>query len=164
MHRRDLVIIMPEYSKSKSIKSITDGWNYSIQMNRWFLKPIGVWPLTLCETTVEKIGCMILTVISCLLICFLFIPCTLCTILVDTDLDTKIRMIGPVSFFLMAAMKQYILIIRSENIDECIRHIRVNWSRVALNHEKDREIMVNNTKFGRWLFSISAIFMYSSPQ
>jgi len=106
----------------------------------------------------------ILSVISCLLICFLFIPCTLCTILVDTDLDTKIRMIGPVSFFLMAAMKQYILIIRSENIDECIRHIRVNWSRVALNHEKDREIMVNNTKFGRWLFSISAIFMYSSPQ
>ncbi|KAG5331933.1 OR13A protein, partial [Acromyrmex charruanus] len=134
----------------------------SIQMNRWFLKPIGVWPLTLCETTVEKIGCMILTVISCLLICFLLIPCTLCTILVDTDLDTKIRMIGPVSFLLMAAVKQYILIIRSKNIDECIRHIRVDWSRVALNHEEDREIMVNNAKFGRWLSSISAIFMYSA--
>ncbi|XP_018343956.1 PREDICTED: uncharacterized protein LOC108749637 [Trachymyrmex septentrionalis] len=153
---------MPDYSKSKSIKSIKDGWNYSIQMNRWFMKPIGVWPLTLCETTVEKIGCMILTGISCLLICFLLIPCTLCTILVDTDLDTKIRMIGPVSFLLMAAVKQYILIIRSENIDECIRHIRVDWSRVALNHEKDREIMVNNAKFGRWLSSVSAIFMYSA--
>ncbi|KAG5319437.1 OR13A protein, partial [Pseudoatta argentina] len=151
-----------QFTDSKSIKSITNGWNYSIQMNRWFLKPIGVWPLTLCETTVEKIGCMILTVISCLLICFLLIPCTLCTILVDTDLDTKIRMIGPVSFLLMAAVKQYILIIRSKNIDECIRHIRVDWSHVALNHEEDREIMVNNAKFGRWLSSISAIFMYSA--
>ncbi|XP_071641218.1 odorant receptor 4-like isoform X4 [Temnothorax longispinosus] len=157
---------MLEHSKLNSIKSIslelTDGWNYSIQLNRWFLKPIGAWPLTLCETTMEKIACMILTVVSCFLICFLLIPCTLCTILVDTDLDTKIRMIGPVSFILMAAVKQYILITRSENISECFRHIRTDWSRVALAREKDREIMVDNAKFGRWLSSISAMFMYSA--
>ncbi|XP_036146795.1 uncharacterized protein LOC105835747 [Monomorium pharaonis] len=161
-HRRDLVIIMLGYSKSKSIEPATSGWNYSIQLNRWFMKPIGAWPLTLCETTLEKISCVILTMISCFLICFLLIPCTLCTILVDTDLDTKIRMIGPLSFILMAAVKQYILINRSESISECFQHVRADWSHVALSHEKDREIMVNNAKFGRWLSSVSAIFMYSA--
>lgn len=85
----------------------------------WFIKPIGAWPWTLCETTIEKIGCMILTVVSCFLICFLLIPCTLCTILVDIDLNTKIKMIGPVSFLLRAVVKQYIFITRSENIGEC---------------------------------------------
>lgn len=150
---------MLDYSKTKPV---TNGWNYSIQLNRWFLKPIGAWPLTLCKTTMEKLSCIILTVVSCFLICFLLIPCTLCTILVDTDLDTKIRMIGPVSFILMAAVKQYILIARSEDISECILHVRTDWSCVALSHEKDREIMVDNAKFGRWLSSVSAIFMYSA--
>lgn len=153
---------MLDYSKTKLVKPVTDGWNYSIQLNRWFLKPIGAWPLTLCKTTMEKLSCIILTVVSCFLICFLLIPCTLCTILVDTDLDTKIRMIGPLSFILMAAVKQYILIARSEDISECILHVRTDWSCVALSHEKDREIMVDNAKFGRWLSSVSAIFMYSA--
>ncbi|KAL6259092.1 hypothetical protein P5V15_009014 [Pogonomyrmex californicus] len=153
---------MLDRSKSKSIEATMDGWNYSIQLNRWFLKPIGAWPLTLCETTAEKLGCVILTIISCFLICFLAIPCTLCTILVDADLDTKVRMIGPVSFILRAAVKQYILISRSKNISECIREIRMDWDRVALNYVKDREIMLDKAKFGRWLSSISALFMYSA--
>nr|XP_012214671.1 PREDICTED: odorant receptor 22c-like [Linepithema humile] len=153
---------MLDLSESKSLKPIANGWNYSIQLNRWFLKPIGAWPLTLCETTMEKFSCVILTIISCFLICFLLIPCTLCTILVDTDLDTKIRMIGPVSFILMAAIKQYILIARSENIAACIRHVHVDWNRIALGREKDREIMLDNAKFGRWLSSVSAVFMYSA--
>jgi len=161
-NRRDLFVVMLDLSESKSLKPMTDGWNYSIQLNRWFLKPIGAWPLTLCETATEKFSCVILTVVSCFLICFLLIPCTLCTILVDTDLDTKIRMIGPVSFILMAAIKQYILIARSENIGACIRHVRMDWNRVALDREKDREIMLNNAKFGRWLSSVSALFMYSA--
>ncbi|XP_020295549.1 uncharacterized protein LOC109860688 [Pseudomyrmex gracilis] len=144
------------------LESVTADWNYSIQLNRWFLKPIGLWPLNLCETTMEKLGCVILTIVSCFLICFLLIPCTLCTILVDTDLDTKIRMIGPVSFILMAVVKQYILIARSENISECIQHVREDWTRVALGHEKDRQVMIDNAKFGRWLSIVSAIFMYSA--
>lgn len=138
-----------------------DGWNYSIQLNRWFLKPVGAWPLTLCETTMEKISCVILSMISCFLICFLLVPCTLGTILVDSDLDMKIRMIGPISFFLMAVVKQYILIARSERITECIRHIRADWDRITLNREKDRQIMLDNAKFGRWLSFVSAAFMYS---
>ncbi|GAB1864866.1 Odorant receptor [Camponotus japonicus] len=149
------------YNHSKSLESTMDGWNYSIQLNRWFLKPVGAWPLTLCETTMEKISCVILSMISCFLICFLLVPCTLGTILVDSDLDMKIRMIGPISFFLMAVVKQYILIARSERITECIRHIRADWDRITLNREKDRQIMLDNAKFGRWLSFVSAAFMYS---
>jgi len=158
MHLRDLVIIMLDHTETRSLSM--NGWRYTIQLNRWFLKPIGAWPLTLCESTMERLSCMVLTVISCSLICFLLIPCTLCTILVDTDLDTKIRMIGPVSFILMAAVKQYILVARSENISECIWHIRADWNRIT--DKEDRMIMLDNARFGRWLSVVSAIFMYSA--
>ncbi|XP_019699212.1 uncharacterized protein LOC105188312 [Harpegnathos saltator] len=152
---------MLDRSKSRSIESTTDGWNYSFQLNRWFLKPIGTWPLSLCETTAERISCVILIINSCFLIGFLLLPCTLCTILVDTDLDSKIRMIGPLSFFLMAAVKHYILIARNKDIGECIRHVHLDWSCVELSHEKDREIMFDSARFGRWLSVVSALFMYS---
>lgn len=152
---------MLDRTGSQSLESTIDGCNYSIQLNRWFLKPIGAWPLALCETTMEKLSCVILMVNSCFLIGFLLLPCTLCTILVGTDLDTKIRMIGPLSFFLMAAVKHYILIARNENIGQCIRHVRADWNRVTLGHVKDRQIMLDSAKFGRWLSVISAVFMYS---
>ncbi|XP_014475026.1 PREDICTED: uncharacterized protein LOC106744619 [Dinoponera quadriceps] len=149
------------HDRSRPFKSTTDGWNYSIQLNRWFLKPIGAWPLSLCETTMEKISCVILIINSCFLIGFLLLPCTLCTILVAADLDSKLRMVGPLSFFLMAVVKHYILIARNGNIGECIRHVHSDWSRAELGHEKDREIMFDSARFGRWLSFVSAAFMYS---
>lgn len=146
---------------AKPLESTTDGWNYSIQLNRWFLKPIGAWPLSLCKTTTEKFSCVILIINSCFLISFLLLPCTLCTILVAADLDSKLRMIGPLSFFLMAAAKHYILIARNKNIGECIRHVHSDWSRVGLGHKKNREIMFDSARFGRWLSAVSGVFMYS---
>lgn len=145
----------------KALELTTDGWNYSIQLNRWFLMPIGAWPLSLCETTTEKLSCVILILNSCFLIGFLLLPCILCTILVDADLDSKLRMVGPLSFFLMAVVKHYILIARNKNIGECIRHVHSDWNHVELSHEKDREIMFDNARFGRWLSIVSAVFMYS---
>ncbi|XP_032669699.1 uncharacterized protein LOC116843416 [Odontomachus brunneus] len=132
-----------------------------IQLSRWFLRSIGAWPLALCETTTEKFGCVILIINSCFLIGFLVLPCVLSTILVDADLDNKLRMIGPLIFFLTAVMKHYILIARNEKISECIRHVHSDWNRIRLGHEKDREIMFDNARFGRWLSIVSAVFMYS---
>ncbi|XP_014475033.1 PREDICTED: uncharacterized protein LOC106744625 [Dinoponera quadriceps] len=153
---------MHDRSILRPFEPTTDGWYYSIQLNRWLLKPIGAWPLSLCETTTEKISCVILIINSYFLIGFLLVPCTLCTILVATDLDSKLRMIGPLSFVLMATVKHCILTARNGNIGECIRHVHSDWSRVGLGQEKDREIMFDCARFGRWLSFISATFMYSA--
>ncbi|XP_017795948.1 PREDICTED: odorant receptor 67a-like [Habropoda laboriosa] len=138
-------------------------WMYSVQMNRWFLKPIGVWPLSLCVTTLEKISSVVLALISCFLIGFLLVPCALCTVLDKTgDLDTKIKMIGPLSFCMMAAIKYYILISRGGKIGQCVKDIRADWS-LTLSHsqEEEREIMRDSARIGRSLAIFCAGFMYS---
>ncbi|KAK1131472.1 hypothetical protein K0M31_017756 [Melipona bicolor] len=135
---------------------------YSVQINRWLLKPIGVWPISLCVTTREKISSIMLALISSFLISFLLVPCALCTILDKTgDLDTKIKMIGPLSFCVMAAIKYYILVSRGVKIGKCIEDIRADWYRAHLRGEEDRRIMRENARIGRSLATFCAGFMYS---
>ncbi|XP_003489759.1 odorant receptor 67a-like [Bombus impatiens] len=138
-------------------------WMYSVQINRWLLKSIGVWPISLCITTTEKINSIILTLISSFLISFLLVPCALCTVLDKTgDLDTKIKMIGPLSFCVMAAIKYYILVSRGAKIGKCIENIRSDWDRIhAQLRQEDREIMKENARIGRSLAIFCAGFMYS---
>nr|XP_003700933.2 PREDICTED: odorant receptor Or2-like [Megachile rotundata] len=136
---------------------------YSIQMNRWFLKPIGVWPLSLSVTTFGKLNSIILALISSFLIGFLLVPCALCTLLDKTgDLDTKIKMIGPLSFCVMAAIKYYILVSRGGKISECIESMRSDWARTrAVKYEEDREIIIDSARVGRSFAIFCAGFMYS---
>lgn len=138
-------------------------WMYSVQINHWLLKSIGVWPWSLCLTTAEKINSVVLTFISSFLIGFLLVPCALCTFLDKTgDLDTKIKMIGPLSFCVMAAIKYCVLLSRGAKISNCIQHVRADWCRMdAEQRDHDRAIMAENARIGRKLAIICAAFMYS---
>ncbi|XP_048267244.1 uncharacterized protein LOC100645979 [Bombus terrestris] len=138
-------------------------WMYSIQINRWLLKSIGVWPISLCITPTEKSNSIILTLISSFLISFLLVPCALCTLLVKTDdPEAKIKMVGVLSFCVMAAIKYYILASRGVMIGKCIENIRSDWDRIhAQLRQEDREIMKENAKIGRSLAIFCAGFMYS---
>ncbi|XP_011159023.1 odorant receptor 22c-like [Solenopsis invicta] len=147
--------------KSSSLEPVAD-FNYSIQVNRLFMKSIGAWPFSLCETTMEKIGQIVLAMTSCFLLLFMFIPCTLCIILAKIDLKAKIAMVGPDSFILMGVCKQFALLTKSKSISECIRDIRADWDYIAMDSKKNREIMSTTAKFGRWLSTVSAIFMFSA--
>ncbi|XP_078043441.1 odorant receptor 13a-like [Augochlora pura] len=135
---------------------------YSIQINRWLLKPIGVWPIALCAGTAEKISIVALALISTFLIGFLLVPCVLCPILDKSgDLDAKIKMIGPMSFCVMAAIKYLILVSRSEQISQCIRNIWADWRRfTAAEDGSNRDIMIESARLGRFLAIFCAGFMY----
>ncbi|CAD1473643.1 unnamed protein product, partial [Heterotrigona itama] len=145
----------------------TSSWDedlmYSVQINCWLLKPIGVWPISLCVTTREKISSIMLALISSFLISFLLVPCALCTILDETgDLDTKIKMIGPLSFCVMAAIKYYILVSRGAKIGKCVEDIGADWYRAHSQQSiEDRRIMRENARIGRFLATFCAGFMYS---
>lgn len=156
------ITIMLVLTNSPSV-SYSKDWMYSVQINRWLLKAIGIWPLSLCVTTTEKIHSVIFTLISIFLISFLLVPCTLCTLLDKTgDLDTKIKMIGPFSFCIMATIKYYVLLSRGSYIGKCIENIRIDWSRVSSQHcLEDRKIMMENARIGRSLAIFCAGFMYS---
>nr|XP_003700932.1 PREDICTED: odorant receptor Or2-like [Megachile rotundata] len=143
--------------------SLENDWMYSIQMNRWFLKPIGVWPLSLSVTTFGKLNSIILALISSFLIGFLLVPCALCTLLDKTgDLDTKVKMIGPLSFCMMSTFKYYILASRGGKISECIESMRSDWAKTrSAGYEEDREIIIDCARVGRSIAIICAGFMYS---
>ena len=149
---RDMVAIANPLTCSRDLM-------YSVQINRWLLKPIGVWPISLCVTTREKISSIMLALISSFLISFLLVPCALCTILETGDLDTKIKMIGPLSFCVMAAIKYYILVSRGAKIGKCIEDIRADWCRAHSRGEEDRRIMRENAKIGRSLATLCVGFM-----
>lgn len=138
-------------------------WTYSVQINRWLMRPIGVWPIALCLGVAEKLSTVMLALTSTFLIGFLLVPCALCTILDKTgDLDAKIKMIGPLSFCVMAAVKYCILVSRSGMISSCIWTIRADWAQCAADTaDGTREIMVDSAKFGRSLAVFCAAFMYS---
>ncbi|OAD55462.1 hypothetical protein WN48_04719 [Eufriesea mexicana] len=138
-------------------------WMYSVQINRWLLKSVGIWPRALCLSTMEKMNSIILVLISCFLIGFLLIPCALCTLLDKTgDLDTKIKMIGPLSFCVMAAIKYYILVSRGDMIGKCIENIRNDWIRLCSQQRQgERDLMKESARIGRSLAILCAGFMYS---
>ncbi|XP_076177141.1 odorant receptor 35 [Ptiloglossa arizonensis] len=139
-------------------------WIYSVQINRWILKAIGVWPLSLCVSTTEKINSVALALISAFLIGFLLVPCTLSTVLDNVnDLDAKIKMIGPLSFCVMSAIKYYVLVTRGAKVSKCIGEIRSDWVRTSSEHrDQDRKIMIESARFGRSLALFCVGFMYSA--
>ncbi|XP_025158218.1 uncharacterized protein LOC105188545 [Harpegnathos saltator] len=130
----------------------------SIQLNRWIMKPIGVWPRSIEISWPEKSACMLVNVICISLIGFLFIPCAIYIVLEVKDTYDMLKLSGPLSFCLMAIIKYSSLICRENDIRRGIEHIENDW--MNTRHYDDRSIMIRNAKFGRRLVIICAFFMY----
>nr|AQN78491.1 olfactory receptor 89 [Meteorus pulchricornis] len=128
------------------------------KMNRWFLIPIGIWPIDPDANVVKLILSETRVVICYLLILFLLVPCALHTSLNEKDPRLKMKMIGPLSFCLMAISKYCFLVTRRHKIRKCLNHVFIDWRRV--NNPADREIMLTNAKIGRFIASLCAVFMY----
>ncbi|XP_061927041.1 odorant receptor 22c-like [Apis cerana] len=154
-----------EKSKINSISCIKTDHDYkknvnlSIQLNRWILKPIGLWPNSSTISTTGKYLYRLINVICYSLISFLSIPCSLYLILEVEDIYNRIKLFGPLSFCVMAFLKYYLLILHEDNIRECIKRIEWDWKNIT--YFKDREIMITNANFGRRLVVICTFFMYS---
>ncbi|XP_039304871.1 uncharacterized protein LOC105195172 isoform X2 [Solenopsis invicta] len=130
----------------------------SIQLNRWLLKPIGVWPNLTDISRMERYAYGLINVICTSLIGFLFIPSAIYMALEMDNMYYILKLSGPLSFCLMAVVKYSSLIIRENDIRHGIKHIESDW--ISTQHYGDRIIMIRNAKFGRRLVSICAFFMY----
>ncbi|XP_063995659.1 uncharacterized protein LOC135173015 [Diachasmimorpha longicaudata] len=131
---------------------------YSTQFNRLFLTPIGIWPTRSDAHIIEKFFSQFLVLLSCFLIFFLLIPCSLHTFIKEQDPKLKMKMIGPLSFCLMSITKYLFSVARKREISHCLEHIDTDWRRVR--YIDDREIMLTNAKLGRFIACLCAVFMY----
>ncbi|CAK9805265.1 Odorant receptor 4 [Anthophora quadrimaculata] len=131
----------------------------SVQMSRWILKPIGVWPNSANISIRERYFYWLINVICYSLIMFLLVPCSLYVILEVEDVYNRIKLLGPLNFCVMAFLKYHMLIVYENDIRECIERIEWDWKNIT--YSKDKDIMIENAIFGRRLIIICTFFMYS---
>ncbi|KYN06880.1 Putative odorant receptor 13a [Cyphomyrmex costatus] len=143
---------------SKLVTSYRDASDYSIQMNRWFLIPVGAWPSSTSTTIREKVVATISIIICYALIAYTVIPCMLNILLEETDVQKKLLAVGPLNHWCMSGINYFSLLFRSRDIHHCIEHMRTDWQMVT--EIADRQVMLKYAKVGRLVAGLCAIFMH----
>ncbi|XP_043803257.1 odorant receptor 4-like isoform X2 [Apis laboriosa] len=131
--------------------------NYSVQLNRWFLKSIGTWPLSPSTTKLEKTISFVLIICCYCFICFTVIPCLLHVILGDDSLREKLKVLGPLSHWFIGGINYTTLLLRKKEIRYCIKHVQKDW-RIVTRME-DQQVMIKHAKIGRYISMMCAAFM-----
>ncbi|XP_026668778.1 odorant receptor 4-like [Ceratina calcarata] len=134
--------------------------DYSLQLNRWLLKPIGVWPSSSTASRHEKIISIIMNIVCYSSVMFAMIPCMLRMVLEEESFYMKLKSLGPVSHWTVSVVNYSTLLLRRNDIRYFVEHMRTDWRRIT--REKDQEIMMKNAKFGRYVITFCAAFMQGS--
>ncbi|XP_076676248.1 uncharacterized protein LOC143373170 [Andrena cerasifolii] len=133
--------------------------NLSIEWNRWLLKPLGLWPNWPNAPIIERSLYWLIDTICYAVISSLVIPCSVYLVLEVEEFYDKLKLLGPLSFCLMAYMKYTLLILHADDVRECVDRIELDWRHVS--HVQDRDTMVARAIFGQRLVLICSFFMYS---
>lgn len=131
--------------------------NYSLQWNRWILKPIGVWPELSTTSAVEKILSKILRFTCHSLIALTVIPSILYILFEEKDIRFKLKAIGPTSHWLMGGINYCSLLYQKEQIRKSIEHMETDWR--TTRRERDQELMLRNARVGRVIAGVCALIM-----
>ncbi|XP_076376051.1 uncharacterized protein LOC143259088 isoform X2 [Megalopta genalis] len=146
-------------SKSTTITEVElDGSSdYSLQVNRWYLKPIGAWPTSSSASRLERVLSIVLIVCCYCSILFTVVPCILHIFFEDEDLRKKLRATGPLLHLFMGGVKYTTLLMRGNEIRLCAEHLKVDWQIVS--KVQHRLVMLRYAKFGRYVSVFCAAFM-----
>ncbi|XP_026668788.1 odorant receptor 82a-like [Ceratina calcarata] len=145
-------------NESVSVKTDLDSHSdYSLQLNRWLLKPIGIWPASPCTPRRDKIVSYIVNAICYSFMTFFLALCLLYLFLEDDSFHIKMRMIAAFSHWFVSIANYTILLLKRKDIRRCFEYIEKDWIR-AMN-ERDRDVMLKNAKFGRYVATSCVAFM-----
>ncbi|XP_071558252.1 odorant receptor 10-like [Temnothorax nylanderi] len=133
---------------------------YSIQIIRWILKAINVWPRPTDISIVEKIRSDFAIFVCYFLIISIMIPTGL-SILIDSQQsnDDKLLSVGPFTFWLIAMMNYSCLLMHVDDIHDCVEHVKADWR--IIRRFEDRRVMLKSAKIGRFIAGFCAVFMHS---
>ncbi|XP_003484576.1 odorant receptor 4-like [Bombus impatiens] len=134
-------------------------FEYSIQVNRWLMQPIGAWPRLAKTTRTQRLFVRSLNFICHSLIIFMIVPCILYIAYEAENSKTRMKAIGPVSHWLMGELNYCCLLSRIDDIVRCIKHVERDWQ--IVENESDRELMLKNAKVGRFIALVAALCMHS---
>ncbi|XP_017795937.1 PREDICTED: odorant receptor 4-like [Habropoda laboriosa] len=141
----------------ESFGSLSD---YSLQINRWLLKPIGAWPLSASISRMERIIWFLLIVVCYCLILSTVIPSILHIVLEAENFHMKLQVLGPLGQWFVGMINYTWLLLHSKDIQGCVQHVQEDWCIVT--RLEDQRIMLKNAKYGRYVAASCAIFMQTS--
>lgn len=150
MEKNQSIIVQDDYETNV---------NLSIQWNRVLLKCLGTWP-NLRESRIGKCYSVLISIVFYGLISFMLASSNMFLLVEVKDTYNRIKMIGPLSFFIMTLMKYYLLTFHKDNIRKGIEHIKWDWKNVE--HQEDKKIMIEYANYGKKLALISIFFVYSA--
>ncbi|KAK2583188.1 hypothetical protein KPH14_009208 [Odynerus spinipes] len=134
--------------------------NLSIELNRWILQSLGVWPEFKETTWKEKYFRRAKNAIFYFLMIFVFLPCGPYVILEIESTYDKLRLTGPLSFCIMAVLKYLFLTLHENDFRRCVEYIETDWKNAK--HSEDKKIMIANAHSGRSLATLCAAFAYGA--
>jgi len=133
--------------------------DYSLQLTRWFLIPIGLWPQISTATKMKKFFSHMHILICASLIAIIMVPCLLYVLLEEKDIEIKLSIIGPLSHWIMGMINYCLLLTRSNDIRDCVLHMETDWRLVR--KIEDHQVMMRQAKIGRFVAGFCAVFMQS---
>ncbi|CAL7936636.1 unnamed protein product [Xylocopa violacea] len=133
---------------------------YSLQMCRWLLQSIGVWPLVYeGASRLEHVVSVILMIICFSLLYFVIVPSSHHIFYVEKDLDTKMKLFGPIGYCISSSIKYCYLSMNGGVFKRCIVHVKRDWK--AVQDPSHRTIMLKYVAISRRLITICAVFLYT---
>lgn len=146
---------------SVSASYLIDKYNeYSIQIIRWILKAISVWPRPAEISIIEKIRSDFAIFMCYFLIISIMVPNGL-SMLFDSEqsYETKLLNFGPVTFWFIAMVNYSCLLMHVDDIHDCVEHVKADWR--LIKRLEDRRTMLKSAKLGRFIAGFCAVFMHS---
>ena len=113
----------------------------AVRISRYFLRPIGLWPVPKEASQAYRFFNALLVVASYWLIMFILVPCALHTFLEEPNIAIKMKLIGPMSFAVMAVAKYGSLTQRTAEIADCFEHVEEDWRNSCMVEKKVRKVM-----------------------
>lgn len=121
--------------------------------------PIGVWPQMGTVTRTKRL-CSYVHTLACLsMIAIIAIPCLLYLFLEEKDFEIKFNTIGPLSHWIMNIINYCLLVMRGDDIRECVQHMEMDWR--LIQKTEDHEVMLRYAKIGRFVSGFCAVSMQS---
>lgn len=139
---------------------LVDKYNeYSIQIIRWILKAISVWPRSADASLVEKIRSDFAIFICYFLIITTMVPNGL-SMFVDSQMsyETRLQSFGPLTFWFIAMVNYSCLLMHVNDIHDCVEHVKMDW--LIIRRFEDQKVMLKSAKLGRFIAGFCAVFMH----
>ncbi|XP_019699386.1 odorant receptor 4-like [Harpegnathos saltator] len=134
---------------------------YTIELNRFICRLLGIWPRMHAEAPfIENIKNILLILICYFLLCSELIPTILYVIIVEKRTRIRLKLISSVMFTTLAVLKYCSLVFNRNRMKSCLMRVQNDWRNVASANARD--LMLNKSRTARNLLILCSAFMYMS--